>query len=113
MFRTNRPALEARLNDRLKAISTRAAAPPEIEVATPPSRRRERKSTFRQGVLILALGERLPVVIKNLSDSGARVEFFQNTKLAGHARLMEQSLGLDRHARIVWQRQGQVGLKFI
>jgi len=114
MAKLTKSASEGRLNDRLKAIKERAAPPPEpTEFQPPPSRKRERAQTFKQGVLILPLGEKLPVVIKNVSETGARVEFFQSRELTGHARLMEQSMGLDRHARIVWQKDGLVGLKFI
>jgi hypothetical protein len=104
---------QGRLNDRLKAIAEGSkfnAAPSDAEL-TP--QRSQRVATFKQATLILAHGEKLPVVVKNLSKTGARVEFFKNCELTGEARLMEQSMGLDRRIRIVWQKGGQAGLKFV
>jgi hypothetical protein len=64
---------------------------------------------------MLEHGERLPVVIKNLSKTGARVEFFQNRLLDVHdfVRLSEQSTALNRNARVIWKRPGLLGLRFV
>jgi hypothetical protein len=99
------------LSDRLKAIKDRP--PPDYEAARG-SKRSERAATFKQATLTLEHGERLAVVIKNLSRTGARVEFFQNRDLevGDYVRLSEQSTALKRGARVIWKRPGLVGLKF-
>jgi hypothetical protein len=104
---------EARLTDRLKAIAERTPPPPQ-NYETTTSGRSQRTPTFKQAVLRLPHGELLPVVIKNLSKTGARVEFFQNRELAvdDRVRLSAQTAAIDRGARVIWQKQGLVGLKF-
>jgi PilZ domain len=113
MFKSNKPAAEMRLKDRLKAISDRTTPTSEnIEEAAPTGQRSPRAPTFKQAVLVFPHGERLPVVIKNLSETGARIEFFQKLQIAGDVRLVEQSTDLNRKARIVWQLDELIGLTF-
>ena len=99
---------QGRLNDRLKAIVERSAQKP-----SPIPSRSERAAVFKQGTLILPHGERLPVVIKNLSKTGVRVEFIKRCELTDHARLIEPSMGYDRRVRVAWQKGGLAGLEFI
>ncbi len=40
-----------------------------------------RQAVFRQGALILANGERMRVAVKDISMTGARVEFFARCEL--------------------------------
>jgi hypothetical protein len=103
-----------RLNDRLKAITTRAAPNPDAYESVSSSHRRPvREPTYKPAVLVVGGGERLPVVIKNLSQTGAKVEFFQNRELSGRVRLVEQSVNLDALGDVAWQRDGMVGLTFV
>jgi hypothetical protein len=61
---------------------------------------------------VLGSGEQVPVVIKNISRTGCRIEFGENTQPAGRIRLMEQSLALDAWANVVWRGDGACGLAF-
>jgi hypothetical protein len=76
-------------------------------------KRDPRQSLFRNGVLTFDDGERMSVVIKDLSDSGARVEFFVNRPLPELMTLSEPMLKLRRRVRVVWQRDGAAGLAFV
>lgn len=71
-----------------------------------------RQVLFRQGVLILGNGERLTVAVKDVSATGARVEFFTRRDLPEFVTLVEPTLGIRSHARVVWQRDGAAGLTF-
>jgi hypothetical protein len=99
------------LADRLRAIADRPSLARESAGPT----RSQRTPTFKQATLVLEHGERLPVVIKNLSKTGARVEFFQNRLLEVNdfVRLSEQSTALNRNARVIWKRPGLLGLTFV
>lgn len=61
---------------------------------------------------MFADGERLSVAIKNLSGSGARVEYFIRRELPPVVVLIEPSLRIRRRAKVVWQRDGVAGLAF-
>lgn len=110
------------LTDRIRGVS--GAAKPGLRPAMTPSgppvvksgrnkRRSERKSTFKQSVLILATGERLNVVLKNISDHGALIGFFSGGgTIAGRAQLIEPSTGLKKWARVIWRDQNSAGLEF-
>jgi hypothetical protein len=52
------------------------------------------------------------VVIKDLSASGARVEFFQRLQLPAFVMLIEPTLKLRKAARVIWERGAAAGLKF-
>ncbi len=72
-----------------------------------------RQALFRQGMLILGNGERLTVAVKNVSATGARVEFFTRRDLPEFLTLVEPTLRIRSQARVVWQRDGAAGLEFI
>lgn len=74
------------LSERMRRAVERPTAPPPLtHSVTRQIERAVRQAVFRQGALILADGEKLPVALKNISASGARV---------------------------VWQRDGVAGLAF-
>ena len=99
----------------------RAHAPVERETAPPPAahalarqvERAVRQAVFRQGALILADGERFPAALKNISASGARVEYFTRRELPEIVILVEPTLRIKSRARVVWQREGMAGLAFV
>jgi hypothetical protein len=72
-----------------------------------------RQAVFRQGALILADGEKLRVALKNISVTGARVEYFTRRELPEIVILVEPTLRIKARARVVWQRDGVAGLAFM
>jgi hypothetical protein len=77
-------------------------------------RRAERKGAFKQGVLISSSGEEVQIVLKNLSETGARVDFFRGgSAIVGRAVLSVPTLGLKRNVRIAWKDQNSAGLEFV
>ncbi len=113
MFGKNKPPGSAGLMaDRMRraverpAVASPAAAP---DVRVP---RADRHAVYRQGTLVFADGERLSVAIKNLSESGARVEYFVRRELPAVVVLIEPALRIRRRAKVVWQRDGVAGLAF-
>lgn len=114
MFGKNKPPLPpSPMADRMRRAVERPATPTPaftpLSVRTP---RSARQAVYRQGTLVLTDGERLPIAIKNLSESGARVEFFVRRELPNFVVLVEATLRIKRRARIVWQRDGAAGLVF-
>lgn len=108
------------LADRIRLVGERKVAPayeppppPEKATWTKPKDRAEREPHFRNGVLLLPGGQRLSVIIKNLSDTGARIDFFVKTELPGEVVLNEPTLKLMTRARVVWANEGAAGLEFI
>jgi hypothetical protein len=72
-----------------------------------------RQSVFRQGALILADGEKHPVAVKDISATGARIEYFVRRELPAFVTLVEPTLRIKSRARVVWQREGVAGLAFV
>ncbi len=58
-------------------------------------------------------GSKLKVIIKNLSATGARVEYSVRTVLPDDVLLTEPTLQIKRRARVVWRGEGVAGLRFI
>ncbi len=102
------------LADRMKKI---AGAPPADEVVyssvNPNAKRAERTLTFKQGTIQTRGGERIPVVLKNVSSTGARIEFFRDVTLGDHVLLTEPTLQIRTWAEVMWQSRGAAGLKFV
>jgi hypothetical protein len=96
------------LTDRVRQI---AQAKPAAPIGS--QKRVARQPVFRNGVLTFEDGERFSVVIKDLSDGGARIEFFVNRPLPETVLLSEPMLKLRRNARVIWQRDGAAGLAFL
>lgn len=97
--------------DRLRAVLSKAP-PSEYVSVGKTGKRAARKTIYKQGILRLEQGEQLPVVIRNLSYTGCRLEFFKQTRPAGRVLLTEPSLPLELWADVVWQGEGACGLVF-
>lgn len=105
---------EGRLSERMrKAVERETAPPPTTHAIARQVERAVRQAVFRQGALILADGERFPVALKNISASGARVEYFTRRDLPEIVILVEPTLRIKSRARVVWQRDGVAGLSFV
>jgi hypothetical protein len=114
MFRKKKieagPAPE--LVERWKAIAARAA-PLVYTDAGGREQRASRQAVYRQAIAKLEGGETLPVVIRNLSSAGCRIEFFRQTPLTLRLTLDEHSLSLHYETEVVWQGGGAAGLRFV
>lgn len=95
---------------RVRDLGERSAVQGERPLA---KNRKPRVAQFKNGSLIFPDGARIVVVIKDLSETGARIEFFSHTVLPQQALLVEPMLKLRREARVVWQIGGAAGLQFI
>lgn len=102
------------LADRVRQLKAREAPPIREQ---PPSHKQKKRSQrephFKQAVLILETGQKLTVVLKNLSETGARIEMRERMPLPDRVVLSEPMLGLKRSAQIAWQVDGMAGLRFI
>jgi PilZ domain len=113
--RFRRPALAEALAmvplDRVRAIAG-SSAPHEYTSVGKSKKRERRQALFKQAIVVLGDGEQAPVVIRNLSQTGCRIEFGRNINPVGRLRLIEQSLALDVWGNVVWRGGGACGLVF-
>lgn len=120
MFKKPAPASGV-LADRIRRVVSEASPPPRFAQTEPVNTspiqqeraRAPRQAVYRQGALVLGGGEKLSVALRNLSASGARVEFHVHVPLPAVVLLVEPTLKLRRRARVVWQVEGAAGLKFL
>jgi len=113
MFGKAKPSPD-QLDERMrKAIARDTAPPPEAYPWPRQIERAMRQAVFRQGALILADGENFQVALKNISATGARVEFFVRRGLPDFVTLVEPTLRIKARARVAWQSDGVAGLAFI
>jgi hypothetical protein len=96
---------------RVRAIAT-ALAPSTYTSVGKSEKRQPRHPVYKQAIAVLGDGEQIPVVIRNLSHTGCRIEFVKDVKPAGRLRLIEQSLALEAWANVVWMGHGACGLAF-
>jgi hypothetical protein len=108
------------LNSRMRAVTGHAkpaaikpfGGKPPLSSKSGPERP-PRQARFKRGEIMLETGLRLQVVVKNLSETGARIDFHEGgTDIFGRVQLIEPSVGLKRWARVVWKDQASAGLKF-
>jgi hypothetical protein len=109
MFRKNKPpaAIPA---GRVQAIAEQSA-PTDYGDDVTRDGRAARTTVFKQAMLMLPHGEKVPVVIKNMSSTGLRVEFFQNRQLGDRVLVTEASVPLRFWADVVWESDGAGGLR--
>jgi hypothetical protein len=108
MFGKKPPSKDA-LSDRVRAIAAREPTP-RGKVQQP---RAPRESAYKNATVLLDSGSRFSVAIKDISASGARIEFFQDLPLEGVFTLIEPMLKIRRRARVSWRRGGAAGLAFL
>jgi hypothetical protein len=103
------------LANRMRRISGASAGP--VEEVTYSSmqqnKRAERTATFKQGTITTRGGERVPVVVKNISSTGVRIEYFRDVQLGDHVLITEPTLQIRTWAEVMWQGRGAAGLKFV
>ena len=112
MFGKGKPPPSSLLADRMRKAVERSAAPTPALKQHPRTERSVRQAVYRQGTLVLAEGERLSVAIKDLSEGGARVEYFVRRELPDFVVLIESTLRIKHRARVIWRRDGAAGLAF-
>jgi hypothetical protein len=101
------------LADRMRKISNIPVEEHTYSSVHEQTGRAAREQTFKQGTITTRGGERIPVVIKNVSKTGARIEFFRDVELGDHVLITEPTLRLNIWAEVMWQSRGAAGLKFI
>jgi hypothetical protein len=106
------PMLAARLTDRMRTIREAPACEVHLDVSSR-TVRMPRRAVYRPATLVLEQGERLDVVIRDISASGVKVAFFRQTPISEMVLIDEASLPLKRWGKVVWQRDGASGLYFI
>jgi len=110
-----RPPPKDSLAERVRDLAARpkTTSAPIESASRKKSERAERAATFKNGAVTFESGERFAVVVKDVSDTGARIEFFTRTTLPSEFILTEQSLRLKRRARVVWHSAGSAGVQFL
>lgn len=76
-------------------------------------KREVREPSWKPGTIAFLGGERVEVVVKNVSESGARIEYVRGTHLPERVRLVEPMQGINRWAYVTWQTWGVAGLRFV
>lgn len=113
MFGKSKPPGRSVLESRLRTIAERAPTSVVKETAPRSKERASRQAVFRNATITLDSGERMTVAVKDVSASGARVEFFRHVALPVSFLLSEPMMKLKRRVRVVWQREGVAGVEFI
>jgi hypothetical protein len=99
------------LSQRVQRIAATPAHVPERAAAQNFGRRSVRADAWRPATISFQTGERMDVVVKNISDSGAKIEFVFSAYLPDRVRLTAQ--GMSRWAYVTWQTWGGAGLQFV
>lgn len=76
------------------------------------TRVRARQTTYRFGRVINGRGEEYPCILRDVSDSGARVVFEGEPGLQPTVILRVELTGETKQAQVVWQKGREAGLSF-
>jgi hypothetical protein len=101
------------LAKRVRQISETQAAVPAGPADPVANKREPRAPSFKPGKLTFITGERMDVVVTNISPRGARVEFVRNTRIPDCVMLTEPMSGSRKWAYVSWQTWGMAGLEFV
>jgi DNA-directed RNA polymerase subunit E'/Rpb7 len=113
MFKKPSPDKPDPLAERLRKIADVPAEDVTYSSVKPGEKRSERKPTFKAATLTFITGERVDVVMKNVSDTGARIEFMRDMALPDRVLVSEPTLRLKVWAYVIWQTRGAAGLQFV
>lgn len=72
----------------------------------------DRKTTYRFGRVLNGNREEHACILRDLSDTGARVVFEGEASLSEVVTLRIELTGERRRARVVWQKEREAGLLF-
>ena len=106
-----------KIADRLASISSTApkvtdARIPELKKKEDP-RRAPREPVFRPGKLFISKTEHLRCIIRNTSVTGAYLHMEGVHPLPEIVVLRFDQTGIVKKARVVWQKEIEVGLEYI
>jgi len=90
-----------------------ATTAPSVAKSVRKQDRAPRQSLFRTATLITSGGGRQNVALKDVSETGARVEFHTRGTLPEIVIIIEPMLKIHKRARVVWQEEGVAGLEFL
>lgn len=101
------------LSERMRRAVERPTAPPPSRHALPAkSSARCARPYSGKARSFWRTAKKLPVALKNISATGARVEYFTRRELPLTVTLVEPTLRIKSRARVVWQGNGVAGLAF-
>jgi len=104
-----------KVNETLALRMGRIARAPTYTPARPVEQKFGKRATradgWSPGTVSFQSGERFDVVVKNMSETGAKIEFIRTTYLPDRVRLT--SKGVSRWAYVSWQSWGVAGLQFV
>ena len=101
------------LGDRMRKIAAVPAEEVKYSSVQTGQKRSERKPTFKSATVTTLGGERIDVVVKNISGTGARIEFLRDVSLTDRVIISEPTLRIKTWAYVVWQTRGAAGLQFV
>lgn len=96
---------------RIDRIAKAPTSAPEHTVERKFGKRAIRADGWSPGSVSFQSGERFDVVVKNISETGAKIEFIRTTYLPDRVRLTAK--GVSRWAYVSWQSWGVAGLQFV
>lgn len=99
--------------DRVRRISEAAPVVPKELANTGVNKREVRKPSFRPGTLTFMHGEKLSVMVTNISATGARVQFVRGAHLPERVLVSEPLTGLHKWGYVVWQAANVAGVEFV
>ena len=99
---------------RVKRISEAAPSFARSAASDPAAAKRAlRTPSFRPGTVTFMTGERVSVMVTDLSETGARVRFVRRGLLPERVQLIEPLQGINKWGYVAWQTTSEVGLKFV
>lgn len=113
MFKKSDKKASDPLADRMRKIASVPVEETNYSAVATGEKRAERKPTFKTATLTMISGERIDVVVKNVSATGARIEFLRDVMLTDRVMLSEPTMRIRTWAYVIWQTRGAAGLQFV
>jgi hypothetical protein len=101
------------LAERMRKVTAVSDEEVSYKSETTGAKRSARKPTFKAATITFISGERIDVVVKNVSDTGARIDFLRDLTLPDRVLLTEPTMKMKIWAYVVWQTRGAAGLQFV
>jgi hypothetical protein len=80
------------------------------ETEEQPAARSEREMVYREASVVYESGYKRKGVVLDHNATGVRIRFPTNERLPERVTLYAKAVGLEGHARVVWQKGSEAGL---
>lgn len=108
----------SRVDDRLRRVSEKTVAPQQLSTLMTRKKKKHvkrkaiRTTSYKHAVVRFMNGAKIPCVVANYDNSGARLKFTGRFAMPENVEILIPEMGVRRWAHLRWQNGEEAGFEF-